>query len=89
MLLLLLLLQVPITPELVLRLGKANAYKLSNLAGTMWAPTLQWIYTRPHDSYYACERQAAANCERDYPAPACCMMVMCSAATALLGTVMT
>jgi hypothetical protein len=55
---LVLLLQVPISAELVLSLGKANAFKLSNLAGTMWAPTLQWLYTRPQDPYFACKGRA-------------------------------
>jgi hypothetical protein len=54
-LLLLLLLQVPITPDLLYSFGPQGAYTYSALAGTLYAPVVSWVFNTPtaSDPYFA------------------------------------
>ncbi|KAG2429404.1 hypothetical protein HYH02_014060 [Chlamydomonas schloesseri] len=51
---------VPVTPELIYRLGRQARYRYSALAGTVWSRVVTWVYDRPNEPYYAWDTLTAA-----------------------------
>lgn len=69
-------LQVPITPDLVYSFGPQADYLFSALAGTFYAPVVNWVYSTPGDPYYACEfRTVLAGCTQE--GRPCCGDAVC------------
>lgn len=57
---------MPITPDLVYSFGPQADYLFSALAGTFYAPVVNWVYSTPGDPYYACEyRTVLAGCTQE------------------------
>jgi hypothetical protein len=52
---LLVVVQVPITPDLIYSFGPQAAYTYSALAGTLYAPVVSWVFNTPtaSDPYFA------------------------------------
>lgn len=52
--------QVPITPDLVYSFGPQAQHLYSLLAGTFYAPVVNWVFSTPGDPYYAWDALTAA-----------------------------
>jgi hypothetical protein len=59
-------LQVPITPDLVYSFGPQAHHPYSSLAGTFYAPVVNWVLSTPGEPYYAWDALTAA-CMMDPP----------------------
>jgi hypothetical protein len=60
------LLQVPITPDLVYSFGPQAHHTYSSLAGSFYAPVVNWVFSTPGEPYYAWDALTAA-CMMDPP----------------------